>query len=199
MRTILTKLQDNEFTVNPLQCDWAIQETNWLGYWLTSIWLKPWKKKTKAVLRMQPPLSLILLRDVQNTEGKPVANYSKKLDSAHINYAAIDKELLWVVVDAELHVHTYQKILELQLHYMEGPHNVIADTFSRFLHSCVSSTLVGNKAANVVSDSESNNRIESSHSLLMDNRDIIDCLLNLPCLSSRKKKEKETNKMKKVF
>jgi hypothetical protein len=156
---------------------------------------------------MQPPTSLILLRDVYHTEGKSVAYYSKKLNSAQINYAAIDKELLCVVetqcefrsmlLGAELLVHTDQKILEL--YYVEGPHNVITDTFSRLLHSYVSSPLVGKKAANVVSNSESNNRNEPSHSLLMDDRDIIDCLMNLPCLYSRKKKEKETNKMQKVF
>ncbi len=76
---------------------------------------------------------------------------------------------------------------------------MIADTFSRLSRIYVSSPLAGMKATNVVSDSESNNRNESSHSLLMDDRDIIDCLMNLPCLYSRKKKEKETNKMQKVF
>jgi hypothetical protein len=76
---------------------------------------------------------------------------------------------------------------------------VITDTFSRLLHSYVSSPLVGKKAANVVSNSESNNRNESSHSLLMDDRDIINCLMNHPCLYSRKKKKKVTNKMQKMF
>ncbi len=70
---------------------------------------------------------------------------------------------------------------------MEGASNVIADTFSRLLHSDVSSPLVGKKAANVVSNSESNNSNESSHSLLMDKRDITDCLMNFPCLPSRKR------------
>ena len=97
----------------------------------------------------------------------------------------------------ELHVHTDQKILEL--HYVEGPRNVIADIFSRLLRSNMSSPLVGKKAANFVSNSESSNRNKSSHSLLMDDRDIIDCLMNLPCLYSRKKKKKVTNKMQKMF
>ncbi len=128
--------------------------------------------KIEAVLVMQPPTSLILLCDVHHTEGKPVAYHSKKLNSAQINYATIDKEVLCVVASqrefhstllgAELNVHTDPKILEL--HYVEGPCNVIADTFSWLLHSYVSSPLVGKKAAHVVSDSESNNRNESSHS-----------------------------------
>jgi hypothetical protein len=105
---------------------------------------------------------------VHHAEGKPVAYHSKKLSSAQINYATIDKELLCVIatqhefhstlLGAELHVHTDQKILEL--HYTEGPHNVIADTFSRLLHSNMSSPIVRKKAATVVSNSESNNKNE---------------------------------------
>ncbi len=142
-------------------------------------------------------------------EDKPVVYYSKKLNTmAQINYATIDKELLCVVatqcefhsmlLGAELlHAHTDQKILEL--HFVEGPHNMIADTFSRLLCSNVSSPLVGKKATNVGSNSESNNRNESCHSLLMDNRDIIDCLMNLPCLSSRKKRKRRPTKCIKCF
>ncbi len=67
---------------------------------------------------------------------------------------------------------------------------MIADTFSRLLRSYVSSPLMEKKSTNIVCNSERNNRNESSHSLLMDDRDIIDGLMNLPCLYSRKKKGK---------
>ncbi len=45
LHIILTKPQENSFTANPLKCKWAVGETDWLGYWLTSSGLKPWTTK----------------------------------------------------------------------------------------------------------------------------------------------------------
>ena len=115
-------------------------------------------------------------------DGFPVAYYSKKLNSAQMNYATIDKELLCVVatlrefrsmlLGAEIHIHTdHKNILNVgdsserrlrwisyvdeyspTLHYVEGPRNVIADTFSRLSRQDDTSALVGKKATSVDSE-----------------------------------------------
>jgi RNase H-like domain found in reverse transcriptase/Reverse transcriptase (RNA-dependent DNA polymerase) len=55
---LLTKLQNAGFTINPLKCKWAVQETNFLGHWLTPMRIKPWEKKVGGILDMQAPTNI---------------------------------------------------------------------------------------------------------------------------------------------
>jgi hypothetical protein len=52
------------------------------------------------------------------------------------------------------------------IHFIEGPCNVIADTFSRLLRKDVSSAFAGKKAAHVVSNSD----LESLYLSLIDKK-----------------------------
>ena len=74
---------------------------------------------------------------------------------------------------------------------VDTPRNVdvITDTFSRLSHKDV--------PAHIVSNSESNNEIESLGSPLTDNKKILEYLLNLPCLACNKIRKKRHTKGRK--
>ena len=58
LEKILQCMQDNGFSVNPLKCEWAVQETNFLGHWLTPQGIKPYYKKVNAIVQLEKPKNL---------------------------------------------------------------------------------------------------------------------------------------------
>ena len=50
--TTLIRLQAKVFSINPSKCEWAVQETDSSGYWLTPTRLKPWSKTVQGLSNM---------------------------------------------------------------------------------------------------------------------------------------------------
>jgi Reverse transcriptase (RNA-dependent DNA polymerase) len=55
LEVILTRLQENNFIINPLKCEWAVEQAEFLGHWMTPIGIKPIQKKVDAMINMAPP------------------------------------------------------------------------------------------------------------------------------------------------
>ena len=58
LEKILQHLQDNGFSVNPLKFELSIQETDFLGHWLTPQSIKTYYKKGNAIGQLEKPKNL---------------------------------------------------------------------------------------------------------------------------------------------
>ena len=59
---ILELLQENGLQCNPLKCDWAVEESDFLGYWMTPEGFKPKLDKIEAVLKLGRPRNQMQVR-----------------------------------------------------------------------------------------------------------------------------------------
>ena len=59
---VLQRFQENGCKINLLKCEWAVQETDFLGHWLTPQGVRPWKKKIDGILKMDKPQNVSQLR-----------------------------------------------------------------------------------------------------------------------------------------
>ena len=62
LHQVLLRLEESGFTVNPLKCAWAVQETEYLGFLLTTSSIKSIPHKITAISKISRPISTIHIR-----------------------------------------------------------------------------------------------------------------------------------------
>ena len=59
---VCKRLENKEFSVNPLKCEFGVKESDFLGHWLTPKGVKPLRKKIQGIIDMEAPTNLTQLR-----------------------------------------------------------------------------------------------------------------------------------------
>ena len=96
VREILKRLEANGFTVNPLKCQWAVEEAEWMGYLLTPPGYKPSPGKISAILKLAKPTHPKQLRRYLG-----FANYNKQFYQRRAHVFAPLTELSGIKRQAE--------------------------------------------------------------------------------------------------
>ena len=164
---VLAILEKHNFSVNPLKCEWGVKETNWLGYWLTPVGLKPRCKKIDAILALERLTTVSQLRSfigavtfyrdmyphcahtlapLTALVGKKKLHWSKDCEKAfHAVKALLSKDALIRYPDHNRPFHIYCDASDLQLGsvIMQDGHPVAF--YSRKLSSAQKNYTVGEK------------------------------------------------------
>ena len=59
----LERFSNKNMKCNPLKCDWEVQETDFLGFWIPPKGVKPWSKIIEPILEMSAPNTQTDVRD----------------------------------------------------------------------------------------------------------------------------------------
>jgi hypothetical protein len=167
LRKVLTILQSANFTINPLKCEWAVEETDWLGYWLTPKGLKPWRKKIDPIISMQPPQTVKQLRSfiaavtfyhdmfpkcshllapLTDQVGKKNINWTPTCQKAFDSVKALlAKDAFLKYPDHNRHFHIYCDASDLELGAVIMQDNAPVAYYSRKLNSAQKNYTVGEK------------------------------------------------------
>ena len=62
LHRLFATLEKHGYSINPSKCEWGVEETDWLGHYLTPTGIKPWAKKVQGILKMDVPRNLSELR-----------------------------------------------------------------------------------------------------------------------------------------